>query len=106
MPEDGLPDLGLTDLFKELVHLLRQKSWFRLFAGGAVRRSGGVREERTIHGPLALLFLVLGVLINLDLAISGEADLVALERTRRGTLDVDAGDHEAGAMARALEGAA
>src|SRR6185436_19561877 len=55
------------------------------------------------HGPLALLFLELGVLVDEELAILGERDLESLERSRRGSFDVDPRLDEAASVARTLE---
>src|SRR5262249_54089988 len=60
-------------------------------------------QERLRIGPLALLALELRALVHQHLAVVGEADAVALERTGRGALEVEPGLAEAGAVARALE---
>src|SRR5438132_11266240 len=54
-------------------------------------------------GPLAALELELAALVDDDLAVVADADGPALQRARRRPLEVDAGDVEAGAVARALE---
>src|SRR5262245_21177034 len=53
--------------------------------------------------PLPLLLLILLRLVDQDLAVVREHDTIALERARRRTLEVDAGDVEAAAVAGALE---
>src|SRR5262249_34418622 len=60
-------------------------------------------EERLRVVPLPEFLLELLALVNDELAVVAEADGPALERARGGAFEVDAGDVEAGAVARALE---
>src|SRR5262249_10697838 len=60
-------------------------------------------DERLGVGPVAALVLELLALVDDDLAVLADADGPALQRPRRGALEVDAAHLEAGAVAGALE---
>src|SRR4051794_26319411 len=67
-----------------------------------VSPSSGLQEGAGLV-PGALLVEVLDALVDDDLAVLGARDPEALERPRRGTLEVDPRLVEAAAMAGALE---
>src|SRR5207244_4086010 len=63
-----------------------------------------LRLEKCLRiSPLTQLPLELPRLVDEDLAVVGEHDARALERARRRTFEVDAGEAEAAAVARAFE---
>src|SRR5207245_2322804 len=85
MAEDALPDLRVADEITD---------GHRKFLDEDIR-------FRIV--PLSQLLLELAGLVDDDLAVVGLADGVAFERPGCWSLEVDAGDAEAGAVAGALE---
>ena len=76
----------------------------RTTAIATVPTSGGSGRDEAIRvGPLTQLLLELLALVDHDLAVVGERDLEPLQGPRRGALEVDPGDVEAAAVARAFE---
>src|SRR5215471_8727767 len=60
-------------------------------------------EECLRIDPLSQLELIMPALVDENLAVVGEHDARALERTRRRTFEVDAREAEAAAVTRALD---
>src|SRR5438093_9970032 len=72
-------------------------------APGRQKRRVSHLDERVGVVPLAALLLELPAAVDDHLAVIADADGPALQGSRGGPLEVDAGDLEAGAMAGALE---
>src|SRR5690348_15328855 len=72
-------------------------------SGRPTARARSDDDEAVRVGPLAQLFLELLALIDDDLPVVGERHLEPLQRPGGGPFEVDAGDVEAAAVARAFE---